>query len=137
DRHAAMADLAFRARVVGVAAHQRRHVERDRQPGSAAAEQHAVALVRRAHVAEARELPDRPETAAVSRGVDATRVREMSRRSDVLLEVDLFRVARIVEWLQRLAGKRFEVGVTLVRALVLLFPVLLLIAHRFSSLAAA
>ena len=137
DRHAAVADLPFRARVVGVAPHKRGHVERDRQPGPAAAEQHPVALVRRAHVAEPRELPDRPQAAAVSGGVDAARVREMTRRTDVLLEVDVLGVARVVERLQGLSGKRFEVGVTLVRALVLLFPVLLLIAHRFSSLAAA
>ena len=37
DRDPAVPDLAEALRVVGVAAHQRRHVERDRQPATAAA----------------------------------------------------------------------------------------------------
>ena len=44
-RHAAPTHLALGARVVGVAAHQRGHVERDREAALAAFEQEAVALV--------------------------------------------------------------------------------------------
>ena len=54
DRDAAVADLAERLRVVGVAAHQGRHVEGDREPAAAAAEDHLVALVGLLGVAEAR-----------------------------------------------------------------------------------
>jgi hypothetical protein len=76
DRDALAADLALRARVVRVVAHQRRHVERGREPGLPVVEQVAEALVRLHGGAEAGELPHRPELAAVHRRVDAARERE-------------------------------------------------------------
>ena len=78
DRDPAVADLAEALGVVGVAAHQGRHVEGHAQAPSAAAEDHPVALVGLLGVAEARELPDRPRAAAVSRRVEPARERELA-----------------------------------------------------------
>ena len=77
DRHPAVADLAEAARVVGVAAHQGRHVEGHAQPAPAPAEDHLVALVGLLGVAEPGELPDRPGPPAVAGGVEPTRVGEL------------------------------------------------------------
>ncbi len=77
DRDALAADLAERARMVGVVAHQRRHVERGRQAGLAVLEQVAEPLVRLLRRAEPGELAHRPEPAAVHRRVDAAREREL------------------------------------------------------------
>ncbi len=71
DRDALAADLAERARVVGVVAHQRGHVEGGGEAGLAVLEQVAEALVRLLARAEAGELAHRPQAAAVHRGVDA------------------------------------------------------------------
>ena len=84
DRDAAVPDLAERARVVGVAAHQGRHVERDRQPAAAGAEDHPEPLVGLLGVAEAGELPDRPGPAAVAGGVQPAGERELPRPADAL-----------------------------------------------------
>ena len=81
DRDALAADLAERARRVGVVAHQRRHVERGREPGLPVLEQVAEALVRLRRGAEAGELAHRPEPAAVHRRVDAARERIRRRGS--------------------------------------------------------
>ena len=81
DRDALAADLAERARVIGVVAHQRRHVERGREAGLAVLEQVAEALVRLLGGAEAGELAHRPEPAAVHRRVDAARERIDARDS--------------------------------------------------------
>ena len=88
DRDALAADLALRARVVRVVAHQRRHVERGREPGLAVLEQVAEALVRLLRGAEAGELPHRPELAAVHRRIDAAREREDARVAEVAVVVD-------------------------------------------------
>ena len=60
DRDAAVADLAERSRVVGVAAHEGGHVEGDREPAAALGQDHLVALVGLLGVAEAGELADGP-----------------------------------------------------------------------------
>ena len=62
-------------RIVGVAAHQRRHVEGDRQAATARGEDHLVALVGLLGVAEPGELPDRPRLAPVARRVNSSRER--------------------------------------------------------------
>ena len=80
DRDARPADLAERARVVRVVAELRRQVEGDREPGLAALEQVAVALVRLLRRGEAGVLPDRPRPAAVHVGVRPARVRELARQ---------------------------------------------------------
>ena len=68
-----------RVRVVGVVAELRRQVERDGEPGLAAVEQVAEALVRLLRRAEARVLADRPRPAAVHVRIRAARVRELAR----------------------------------------------------------
>ncbi len=94
DRDTLTADLAERARVIRVVAHQRRHVERRRQARLAVLEQIAEALVRLSRRPEARELAHRPEPTAVHRRIDATRERERTRIAEVALVVDRRRVRR-------------------------------------------
>ena len=106
DRHALAADLAERARMVGVVAHQRRHVERGREPGLPVVEQVAEALVGLLGGAEAGELAHRPQAAPVHARVDAARERILAREADPLLErAD---VLGTVERLDRLSRERRE-----------------------------
>ena len=86
DADAALPHLAERQRVVRVAAHQRRQIERDAQPGAAGREQRLVALVGLLGRAEPGELPHRPELAAVAGRVDAARVRKLARVAEVARE---------------------------------------------------
>ena len=88
-RHAAPADLALAARVVGIQTHQGRHVERDREPRLPPFEQEPESLVRLGGRAIAGELTHRPQAPAIHRGVRAAREREHAR--------------------QRLAGRRLVV----------------------------
>ena len=69
DRDPLAPDLAEAAGVVGVVAHQGRHVEGGREPGLAVVEQVVEALVGLLGGAEAGELAHRPEPAPVHRGV--------------------------------------------------------------------
>src|SRR5207253_7752476 len=69
DRDAGAADLAERARVVGVVAELRRQVEGDREAGLAALEEVAVPRVRLFGRRKAGVLPDRPRPASVHVGV--------------------------------------------------------------------
>ena len=95
DRHALAPDLAERARVVGVEAHQRRHVERGREAGLPVLEQVVEALVRLLGRAEAGELAHRPQAPAVHRRVDAARERVLAREAEVALVVELDGVGRV------------------------------------------
>ena len=83
DRDALAADLALRQRVVGVVAHQRRHVEGRREARLALREQVAEAGVRVLRRAEAGEHAHRPEARAVHLGVEPARVRVLARRRRV------------------------------------------------------
>ena len=74
DGHADLADLARCERVVGVVAHLRRQVERDRQAGLAGAEQLVVAGVGLRGRAEPGVLAHGPGPAGVHRRVDAAGV---------------------------------------------------------------
>ncbi len=94
DRDALATDLAERALVVRVVAHQRRHIERGREPGLAVLEQITEALVRLRRGAEARELAHRPELPAVHRGIDTARERMDTRIAEVAVVVDVDRVRR-------------------------------------------
>ena len=78
DRHALASNFAERAFVVGVVAHQRRHVERGREPVLALAEQEVEARVGVLGQAEAGELAHRPQAPAIHRAVHAARVRELA-----------------------------------------------------------
>ena len=84
DRHAAVPNLTEAVRVVGVAAHERGHVERDRQTATAAFEDHLVALVGLHRVAEAGELPNRPGAPAIAGRVEPTGEGELPRPADPL-----------------------------------------------------
>jgi hypothetical protein len=75
DRHALAAHLAEAAFVVGVVAHQRRHVKGGGKPGLAVVEQVQEALVGLLARAEAGELAHRPQPAAIHRLVYAARER--------------------------------------------------------------
>ena len=94
DRDALAPDLAERARMVGVVAHQRRHVEGGREAGLAVVEQVAEALVRLDRRAEAGELAHRPELAAVHRRIDAARERVDARVAEIAVVVDRDRLGR-------------------------------------------
>ena len=72
------------SRVVGVAAHQGRHVEGDGEPAAAAGQDHLVALVGLLGVAEAGELADRPGPPAVAGRVQAAGERVLARPADPL-----------------------------------------------------
>ena len=76
DRHAALAHFAQRQLVIGIAAHQRRQVERHAEPCAAGRQQMAITRVGLFRRAEARKLPHRPQLAAVAGGVDAAGVWE-------------------------------------------------------------
>ena len=68
--------------VIGVVAHQRRHVERRRQPRLAVLQQVVEALVGLLGRPEARELAHRPQPASIHRRVDAPRERVLARAAD-------------------------------------------------------
>ena len=105
DRDALAADLAEAERRVGVVAHQRRHVERGREPGLALLEQVAEALVGLDRGAEAGELAHRPQPPAVHRRVRAARERIRAGKPDPLLRRQ---VGGRVERPDLLAAERLE-----------------------------
>ena len=84
DRDTALADLAERERVVGVATHQRRQVERGRESVAARGQQVVEPPVGVDRGAEAREHPHRPELRAVHRRVRPARVRVLARELAVV-----------------------------------------------------
>ena len=108
-------DLAQRARMVGVMAHQRRHVERGREAGLAVLEQVVEALVGLRGGAEARELAHRPQPAAVHRRVDPARERILAGQPDrIVVSADpVGQIGRGVQRPDRLPGQRGERGVAL------------------------
>ncbi len=103
-------DLAERPVVIGVEAHQSRHVERRREAGLAVVEQVAEALVGLLDRPEARELAHRPEAAAVHRRIDAAGVGERAGEALVPLAVVIGQIVRRVERLDRVARERLERG---------------------------
>ena len=70
--------------MVGVVAHQRRQIERDRKPGLALRKQIAEALVGIFGGAETGELPHRPEPAAMHGGMNAAGVGRFARKPKLL-----------------------------------------------------
>ena len=87
DGHAAFADFALGQSVVGVIAHQRRQIERDRKPGLALREQIAEALVGVLGGAKAGELAHGPQAAAIHGGMNAARVGRLAGIAEVALRV--------------------------------------------------
>ena len=108
DGDALAADLAERARVVGVVAHQRRHVEGGREAGLAVLEQVVEALVGLLDRAEAGELAHRPVAAPVHRLVRPAGERVLARLAD-LVGVLAAQVLGPVLRFDRLARHRGEV----------------------------
>ena len=78
DRNADPTDLALRLRCVGVEAHLRRQVERDRQAGLALIEEVAEPAIRLGRRGEAGVLAHRPQPAAVHRRLDAASERVLA-----------------------------------------------------------
>ena len=70
------ADLARGARRIGVDAHLRRQVERDREPGLARGQQQAKSRVGLGRRAESGVLAHGPQTPAIHRRLNAARERE-------------------------------------------------------------
>ena len=118
DRHAFAADLAERARVVGVVAHQRRHVESRREARLPVLEQVAEALVRLLGGAEAGELAHRPELPAVHRRVDAARERIDARVAEVAVVVDVDVLGRVERLVREAGDRREELALALRRRVV-------------------
>jgi hypothetical protein len=110
---AAVADLAERLRVVGVPAHQRRHVEGDGQASPAGVEDHLVSLVGVLGAAEPGELADRPRPPPVARGIEPAGERELPRPADALEAGNVAAGRRSVHRLDRKIGHRGEVCVAL------------------------
>ena len=120
DGHPALPHFALGPRVVRVVAHQRREVERHREPGLTVGEQKLVALVRVACAAESGELAHRPEPAAIAVRVDAARIRKLTRHPQALRLTRLY-VER-GEQRRDLAGRVGEGDVASRRLLVPLAP---------------
>ena len=112
DRDARAPDLAARQRVVGVAAHLRGQVERDRQARLPRGQQELVAPVGLLGGAEAGVLAHRPRLPAVHGGVNAARERKRAGLAQVARRVErgLARrqAVRVVDRRQRDAGRGFE-----------------------------
>ena len=94
-RDALASDLAARALVVGVVAHQARHVERGRKAVLPLREQEVEALVGVLGEAEARELAHRPQPPAVHRLVHAARIWKLARVAERALVVALYVLGRV------------------------------------------
>jgi hypothetical protein len=118
DRHTAVPDLAQGARVVGVAAHERRHVEGDGEPAPAVAEDHLVALVGLLGVPEPGELPDGPRPPPVAGRVQAAGEGVLTRPADPLEPLVGVPGPGTVHRLHGVAGERGEICVALARGVV-------------------
>src|SRR6185295_8536548 len=92
NRDPAFPDFSLRPWMVGVVAHQCREVERHRQTGLAMLEQELVALVGIGRAAEARELPHRPELAAIHRRMNAAGERILARAPELTVGVEAIEI---------------------------------------------
>src|SRR5665809_107684 len=128
--HAATADLALRVWLVGIAAHQRGHIEGDAQARLALLDQELVALVGVGRAPETRELPFGPQPPPVPGRVDAPG--EGILAGDPDLGIDL---VRTVERVHLDARERVEVHVVPeFRFVVLLTPASLQVISHGPSL---
>ena len=112
DGDAALADFAFAGRMIGVIAHQRGQIERDRQSAAAVLQQILVALVGFLRRGEAGELPHGEKLAAITAGVNAACVRRLPGIAKILLVVPVVRQIGVrVEPANRNAGNGGEASV--------------------------
>jgi hypothetical protein len=109
DRHAALADLAQRTRVVRVVAHERREIEGDAEPRLAVGEEILVATVRFLGRAEAGELPHGPQPGPVHGRIRPARERVLAGQAELLEVVPAgLTVGRRVERTDGRPGNRRE-----------------------------
>ena len=106
-----MTDLAEAAAVIGIAAHQRRHVERDTEPTATSGQDHLVALVGLLGVAEAGELSDGPGTPAIATRIEAAGEGKLPRPADPLHPLIGILVLRPVDRIDFETRDGGEVGV--------------------------
>ncbi len=104
DVDTALADLAERQRMVGVASHQRRQVEGHRESSAAGGNQILITLVGFLRRPKPRKLSHRPQLAAVAGGVNAANVRELARVADLSVVVDPLHILRRIQPLDRPPG---------------------------------
>ena len=108
DVDAALPRLAERQRMVRIAPHQRRQIERDAQSRRARREQLAIPAVRVLRRAEPRKLPHRPELPSVAGRMNAPRVWIRARIAELAVVVELWNAFGRVETLDRTAGDGLE-----------------------------
>ena len=89
DGDAALADFAFRHRMVGVVTHQRRQMESDGKSRLAVLQQVVISAIGLLGRAEAAELPHRPELAAVHRFVNAARVGWLAGIAEIAVVIEV------------------------------------------------
>src|SRR5260370_8460196 len=89
DGHAALANLAFAGRVIGVVAHERWQIESNGESAAAVFEKIFIALVRFLGRGEAGEHTHRPELAAIASRVNAARVGRLAGIAEVLLVIPI------------------------------------------------
>ncbi len=106
-----------RQRMIGIAPHQRRQIERDAQAGAAGREQRLVAFVGLGRCAESGELPHRPQLAAIAGGMDAAGVGKLPGIIEVARVGHAFDILGGVEPLDGAARYRGERGGALGRLL--------------------
>ena len=89
DVDAALPDFAERQRMIGIASHQRRQVERHAQSGRPGREQLAVPAIRVLGRPKPSKLPHRPELAAVAGRMNAPRVGILAGIAELARVVEL------------------------------------------------
>src|SRR5829696_5556884 len=107
-----MTDLAEASAVIGIAAHQGRHVERHTEPSATGRQDHLVTLVGLLGVAEAGELSNSPGTAAVATWIQTTVEGELPRPADPLHTLVGVLILRPVDRIEFEARDGGEVDVT-------------------------
>ena len=94
--------------MVRVVAHQRRHIERRRQPRLPMLEQIPKPLVRLRRRPEPRELPHRPQPAAIHRRIHTPRERKLTRRPQIPPGIDRHRIRRVQRLVLDTRDRRVE-----------------------------